>query len=172
MANDSKETAEQAAEKTVFFFLSEYIPGVSTNYELLKNSTDEPLKISLADLQAEILVFGLHCLDRAVFSRFGEEYRKAFMDRAFAIARLALASVAPDDHQTSFLAHIDKFYNGRQREYAALNLPTDQNVKGTLFWEFGRRVCEDAGVYNPVAVMDMVYEGASLFRMMRKTVSI
>lgn len=172
MGNNSNETAEQAAEKTVFFFLSEYIPGVSINYELLKNSTDELLKISLADLQAEILVFGLHCLDRAVFSRFGEEYRKEFMDRAFAIARLVLASAAPDTHQTSFLAHIDKFYNGRQREYAALNLPMDENVKGTLFWEFGKRVCEDAGVYNPVAVMEMVDEGASLFKMMCKVVSL
>ncbi len=65
MGNNSNETAEQAAEKTVFFFLGEF--SLASLLRLLNNITDELLKISLADLQAEILVFGLHCLDRAVF---------------------------------------------------------------------------------------------------------
>jgi hypothetical protein len=164
------ESPEHAAERIVFLFMTEFLPGTTAEYEMLKNSTTEPPKMSLADVQAEILVFGLHCLDRAVFVRFGADYRTAFMNKAFSMARIALSAAVPEEDRDSLGQRIDKFYNARQREYCSLDLPTDENVRGTLFGEFAKRLCDDAGAYNPIALLAMTDEGVALFKMMHKTV--
>jgi len=93
------------------------------------------------------------------------------MDKAYFVARTGLAAGVPDHLRDSYLERLDKRYNGRQCEYGAWKSTMGEPLKGTLFWEYGKRLCLDAGVYNPAVVVVMANNAASLFEMMHKLVA-
>lgn len=161
---------EQAGPRIIATFFVEFIPSVSNEYELLEKASGGPLKISLPELQMEVLIFGLHCLDRAVFAHCGAEYRDAFMDHAFGTACEAFATALPDHAREQFLGYFDELCQTRQREYGKMKLFPVDNVafKDVLSWEFGKRICIDAGVENPVALKAMFDEAIAIFKMMNK----
>src|SRR5208337_5000278 len=161
---------EKAAPQVVAAFFIEFLPGVKNDYELLQKASESPLKLGLPDLQMETLIFGLHCLDRAVFARCGAAYRATFMDSAFATASGAFAAVLPDRIRDHFLDHFKTRCHTRQLEYGEMKLlPGDgEGLKGVLSYEFGKRVCFDAGVYDPEVVMEMVEGAHGIFMMMMK----
>jgi hypothetical protein len=167
MSSTPKDAPEVGAHKVIAAFFAEFLPGAKNEYGLLQESTSEPLRISLVDFQVEVLLLGLHCLDRDVMAEFGADYRNAFMDSAVTLAADALASVIPEDARDAFLERFEILYNARQREYGAMRLPVgDNSPKGTLFWEFAKRICLDAGAYSPVALAVMIEEAVSIFGMM------
>ena len=161
---------EQAAPPVIAAFFTEYIPGVQNDYELLEKASEGPLKIGLPDLQMETLIFGLHCLDRAVFAQYGAAYRAAFMDSALTTASEAFAAVLPDRLRDHFLDHFENRYNTRQLEYGKLKLlpNSGQGLKGVLSYEHGKRICFDAGVSDPEVVAVMVEGANSILAMMMK----
>lgn len=161
---------EQAAPPIVAAFFTEFIPNVKNDYELLEKACESPLKISLPDLQMETLIFGLHCLDRAVFAHYGTEYRDSFMDHAFATACEAFAAVIPDHDRDHFLEWFKEHCHTRQREYAAMKLlpGSEEGPKGVLSYEYGKRICLDAGVYAPEVFVVMVQGANDIFMMMNR----
>ena len=161
---------EQAAPPIVTAFFTEFIPNVKNEYELLEEASDSPLKISLFDLQMETLIFGLHCLDRAVFAHRDATYRTIFMDTAFATACGAFAAALPDHARGQFLESFKDHWHTRQREYGAMKLfPSDDGAfKNVLGWEYARRICLDAGVENPRAFATLTEEATTIFMMMNR----
>jgi hypothetical protein len=168
---------EQAGPRIVALFFTEHIPSIKNWYVYLEESSQDPLKISLSEFQMEVLIFGLHCLDRVVLAHWGAEYRAAFMDHALdfvyeryaedaaafaASAEAHLTAGLPEQLLESFSGHCQT----RHREYSAMKLfpPDGGALKGVLTWEFSKLICINAGVYNPaaVAVMDEAARGIFL----------
>lgn len=159
---------EKAAPPVIAALFTEFIPNVKNDYELLERASESSLKISMPDLQMETLIFGLHCLDRAVLAHHGAAYRASFMDCALDTACEAFASVLPSHVKGHFVECFKEHYNIRQREYGGMKLLAgDERVlKGVLAFEYAKRICFDAGVHNP-AVHLVIQEGAnSIFIMM------
>jgi hypothetical protein len=165
-----KSPPEEAGPRIIANFITEYLSGVKNDYELLQKACDGPPKISLPDLQLETLVFGLHCLDRAVLAHWGPEYRAVFMDHAFAFACDSFAAVLPEHAREHFLKYFDELCQTRQREYGEMKLfpGNDGAFKGVLAWEFGKRICFDADAYESIVLMEMVNGARSIFMMMNK----
>jgi hypothetical protein len=160
---------EKAALRVVALFLTEYIPGVKNEYALMETACGGgPLKISLPDLQVETFIFALHCLDRAVFARWGPKYRSAFMDCAFGIACEWVAATLPAHTRELLLSRFEELCAFRHIEYSGMRvlMGDDEGPKGFLPYEFGKRICFDAGVYDPEVVSVMVESATSIFVMM------
>jgi hypothetical protein len=154
----------------IAIFFAEYLPGVEKEFELLVRAGEGPLRISLFDLQMETLIFGLHCLDRAILAQFGDEYRTAFMDQAFGFACDAFASALPADLAGDFVERFDKHCRERHQEYSAMKLLPAEGAgpKGVLCWEFAKRVCLSAGVEEPFAFKVMLEDANDIFTMMNR----
>ena len=131
---------------------------------------DEPLKISLPDLQMETLIFALHCLDRAIFAFWGAEYRAAFMECAFGTACELLCSILPEHKREQFAESFERQCATRQREYAAMMplVGKDDESGNVLAYEFGEKMCFSAGVQNVDVVATMISGAQSIFIMMMK----
>ncbi len=170
MSERPKEPPEQSAPRIVGMFFVEFLPQVKNEYELLEKASDEPLAMSLPDLQIETLIFGLHCLDRAVLAHWGGEYRNVFMDHAFGAACDDFAVALEDDLREPFVELFSKQCRARQQEYGEMRiLPgEDGAMKGVLDWEFAKRICFGAGVEIPEVLMVFVEEAAAIFLMMNK----
>ena len=161
---------EKAALNVVAFFLSEYIPGVKNEYAMMEKASDGPLKISLPDLQMEVLIFALHCVDRAVIAFWGAEYRAAFMDCAFGAACHLMCEALPEQVREQFAGCFERHCATRQREYAAMTplVGADGESGNVLAYEFGEKICFDAGVQNVDAIAAMISGAQSIFIMMMK----
>ena len=170
MTTLTREPPEESAPRIVATFFVEYLPGVRSEYELLEKAADEPLKISLADLQMETLIFALHCLDRAVFAHCGARYRAAFMDHAFDTAYYGFAQVLAEDLREPFLTLFERDCQSRQREYGAMKLlpGDDGSLKDVLCWEYAKRICLTAGVREPLALKAMLGGANGMREMMDK----
>lgn len=170
MPERPKEPPEQSAPRIVGMFFAEFLPQVKNEYELLEKARDEPLAMSLPDLQIETLIFGLHCLDRAVFAHWGEEYRDAFMDHAFGAACDAFVDALEDDLREPFLELFSKRCHARHEEYGEMKISPGEDgaLRGVLGWEFAKRICFGAGVEIPEVLMVFVEEAAAIFSMMNK----
>ena len=142
---------EKAAPQVVAAFFTEFVAKANKEYALLEEHSDGPPKTSLFDFQMEALIYGLHCLDRAVFACWGAEYRAAFMNCAFSFACEMFSDVLPDSERGRFLDGFKKDCDIRQTEYGTMKpLPgEDGAMKNVLAYEFAKRICIGAGVYNP-----------------------
>jgi hypothetical protein len=170
MTQAPKESPTEAAPRIVGMFLAEWIPGVQKEFELLVMAGEGPLKISLFDLQMETLIFGLHCLDRAIFAQFGDEYRTVFMDQAFGFACDAFSSALPANLGADFVERFDKHCRERHKEYGAMKLLPAEGAgpNGGLCWEFAKRICLLAGVEEPLAFKVMLENAYAILGMMMK----
>jgi hypothetical protein len=160
---------QESSKRIVAAIFTEYFPSVEKDFEQLRTGSTEPLRISLPDFQIEILILALHCLDRAAFAYYGAEYRSAFMDSGVSFAAEAMCEGIPEERRTEFVASFRTHYNQRQAAYGALVFPTTDDLKGTLFWEFGKRICEQTGVHNPVSIFEMAYAASGMFEVLAET---
>ena len=94
---------------------------------------------------AEALVFALHLTDRIALTRLGNEKRAAFMDKLLpAVQRKVGATFAPE---------LPSLYNQRTLFYQSCRMPSgkkNSNLKGTLFWEFGKLMASPCHYPDPV----------------------
>ena len=107
-------------------------------------SNNEAMAASLA---IELLVFALHLTDRITFIRLGSRKRSAFMNVLLPRVRSDLSP--PLDSQ------LEQIYNTRNRFYGGFQklLPEkDENLKGTLFWEFGKAMGSVYTNNNPARI--------------------
>ena len=164
MPKHPKLPPKDGARKVIVAFFTEFIPSVETEFNLLQKAVKERLRLSLFDLQGEALVFGLHCLDMDVMAQFGTQYQEAFMDVAVPFTAGVLASEYPKDRD-EVLKRFEALYNTRQHEYAAMQRSLGDNPrKGTLLWEYSKRICLKAGVHDPPALEAMIDEGDEILR--------
>ncbi len=168
---EMKTSPEQAGPRIAAALFAEYLDS-KAQYELLEKACDGPPKITFLDLKIEELIFTLHCLDRAVFSHRGTEYRKVFMNHALAFTEKAFADVLSENLRKDFLDHVRERYNLRQGEYAAMPLvpAKDGTAKGTLFWEYAKRICLDAGAEHPIVLKAILDEAMTTFQAMNQIV--
>src|SRR6266446_10247166 len=92
---------------------------------------DENQKL-LAPLTCELLIFGLHLTDRIAFGRLGASNRSDFMN--------ALLPAIQQELQPPVSSQLEHLYNTRNTLYGGfrkLYPDKKENLKGTLFWEFG-----------------------------------
>jgi hypothetical protein len=163
----SKPTAPgKVAPRVVAAFFSEFVCKADKEFGIL----GEHSNTSLFDFQMEMLIFGLHCLDRAVFAYWGHEYRAAFMNCAFSFACEMFSDVLPESQREIFLEGFKKRCDTRQTEYGAMKaLPgEDGAMKNVLAYEFTKRVCVDAGVNNPAVQLALIEWANGISTMMLK----
>jgi hypothetical protein len=113
---------------------------------------------------AELLVFALHLTDRIALTRLGNEKRAAFMD-----AFLPAVQRRVDGTLASALPGL---YNQRTLFYQSCKMPvggSNENLKGTLFWEFGKLMASPCHYpdpvfanWNPIAMMQVSLWGMDL----------
>jgi hypothetical protein len=109
----------------------------------------------LAPLTCEILIFGLHLTDRIAFARLGAGSRSGFMN--------ALLRFIQRELQPPVAVQLEHLYNTRNTFYGGfpkLYSEDKGNLKGTLFWEFGKAMGSVYANSNPMAIME-----ASMFGM-------
>ena len=112
-------------------------------------------KSLLPEIAIEEIVFGLHLTDRLVFVHCGADQRAQFMDALLPAIKKLL--------EPSLDASLADFYSTRQQFYASLRFPkSTQDLKGTLFWEFGKALAAIYANSNPVAVTMTSNFGAGL----------
>jgi hypothetical protein len=169
-AESKPATPERAAPRVVAAFVAEFVAKADKRYSLLEEHSDGAPKTSLFDFQMEELIYGLHCLDRAVFAHWGAEYRAAFMNCAFTFACEMFSGVLPDLDRGRFLDGFKKHYDTRQAEYGAMKvLPgEDGAMKNVLAYEYTNRLCVDAGVYNPPVQVVLMEWANGILPMMLK----
>jgi hypothetical protein len=94
---------------------------------------------------AELLVFALHLSDRIALTRLGKQERATFMDTFLpAVQRRVRSALSP--------ALLD-LYNQRTLFYQSCRMPSGErnaNLKGTLFWEFGKLMASPCHYPDPV----------------------
>ena len=164
----TKTPPEEAGTRVVANFCVEFLPGVESDYELLRAACNSEPKISYADLQVEVLVYGLHCLDRVVFSHHGADYRNSFMDSALrALEKVSFAAAARGREGDWPLERLRSYYNERQREYGAMVLLPEKGAspKGTLFWEYAKRICLNSNAAPPIMTY-LLDQASTIFEMM------
>jgi hypothetical protein len=113
-------------------------------FEALVGSNPQTAEVT-ARGSAEVVVFALHLSDRIALTRLGNEKRAKFMDAFLpGVQRrvdAALAQALPD------------LYNQRTLFYQSCQMPSGEknaNLKGTLFWEFGKLMASPCHYPDPV----------------------
>jgi hypothetical protein len=121
----------------------------------------------IAPLTIELLVFGLHLCDRITFDHLGERGRSTFMD--------ALLPRVREELEPPFDSKLQDSYNTRNAFYGSfrrLAPDNNRNLKGTLFWEFGKAMSSVYADDNPVAVIEASMEGMSFMRTINQVLAI
>ena len=90
------------------------------------------------------------------------------MDAALDFASDAFAAVLPAQDRERFLQRFEETYRMRQLQYANLTpiVSEDGDSKNVLAYDFGERICFDAGVRNVDVIAVMIHEATSIFAMM------
>jgi hypothetical protein len=161
---------EKAAPQVIAAFFTEFVAQADKEYALIEEHSDGPPQTSLFDFQMETLIYGLHCLDRAVFAYWGSEYRDAFMNCAFSFACKMFSDVLPDSEHDRFLDEFKKHCDIRQTEYGTMKpLPSEDGaMKNVLAYEYSKRICIEAGVYNPPVQLVLMEWATDVSAMMLK----
>lgn len=115
---------------------------------LVSEESTESNNELIAPLSLEMFMFGLHLTDRIAFDRLGPTNRTLFMNAL--LERVQNKLKPPLDSQ------LHSFYNLRIVFYARfpkLFADKDDNLKDTLFWEFGKALSAIYAFNNPVAIV-------------------
>jgi len=113
----------------------------------------------LAQLTSELLIFGLHLTDRIAFGRLGASNRSGFMN--------ALLPAVQRELQPPVSSQLEQLYNIRNTFYGSfckLYPDKKENLKGTLFWEFGKALGSVYANSNPGAIMEVSIFGMTFMR--------
>jgi hypothetical protein len=108
----------------------------------------------IAPLTIELLVFALHLTDRITFARLGPSKRAKFMN--------ALLPGVQRELKPPLDSQLQRLYNTRNTFYGGFpKLFPDKkdNLKGTLFWEFGKAMGSVYAENNPVAIAQTAMDG-------------
>lgn len=100
-------------------------------------------------------MFGLHLTDRIAFGRLGASNTAGFMD--------ALLPAIQSELQPTVSSQLEDLYNTRNTFYGGfrkLYPDENENLKGTLFWEFGKALGSVYANSNPARIT-----GVSMFGM-------
>jgi hypothetical protein len=109
----------------------------------------------IAPLTSELLKFGLHLTDRIAFGRLGASNTAEFMD--------VLLPAIQSELQPTVSSQLEDLYNTRNTFYGGfrkLYPDENENLKGTLFWEFGKALGSVYASSNPARIT-----GVSMFGM-------
>lgn len=113
----------------------------------------------IAPLTAELIIFGLHLTDRIAFGRLGASDRAKFMD--------ALLPAIQSKLQPSVSSRLEDLYNTRNNfygEFHKLYPSENENLKGTLFWEFGKALGSVYANSNPVRITETSMFGMTFMK--------
>jgi hypothetical protein len=113
----------------------------------------------LAPLSSELLIFGLHLTDRIAFGRLGASDRSGFMN--------ALLPAIQRGLKPPLSSQLEHLYNTRNTFYGGFRklYPDEkENLKGTLFWEFGKALGSVYANSNPLAIMEVSMFGMTFMR--------
>jgi hypothetical protein len=94
---------------------------------------------------AEMMAFALHLTDRIALARLGNEKRGAFMDAFFPAVQSRV--------DATLATALPSLYNTRLLFYQSCKMPSGEpnaNLKGTLFWEFGKLMASPCHYPDPV----------------------
>ncbi len=117
-------------------------------------SSDEQFHIDknrLGSIFFELIFFYIHLTDRFAYQYIGHEGRVEFLDTFL----IKLTQNLAEQHKingaqiddTTFLSSFNEAYIQRQKEYGDYKLDAEkgEGLKGTLFWEFDKRVAKILG---------------------------
>lgn len=139
--------------------------GADTAKDLFEDLPDPTSPAQVEKAAIEGMVFFLHLLDRTAFERFGPFKRRVFMDAI--LEGLSETSPPVGLQRNTFL----DLWNERQKEYSAFPKLYPENAeswKGTLCWEFAKRMDVEYGSGNPARITLMASGGLSVIEMFRK----
>ncbi|MCY3024461.1 MAG: hypothetical protein NTW87_36260 [Planctomycetota bacterium] len=118
----------------------------------------------LAPIKCELLIFGLHLTDRIAFARLGAGSTSGFMN--------ALLPLIQQELEPAIGAQLEHLYNMRNTFYGGfckLYPDKEEDLKGTLFWEFGKAMGSVYADSNPVAIMQTSMFGMTFMEAMIET---
>ncbi len=112
---------------------------------LFGNRSIDPAKKS--EILIELAAYCFHLWDRRLFMFLGPEKRVGFLN---ILMMRFLEDYHGDAEIGEFASSFMELSDARQREYAKFRIPRDGNdLKGTLFWEFGKKMNATAQNWNP-----------------------
>jgi hypothetical protein len=173
----SRDELEAIAHEISPVLVRELLPQAREYYSELGARNGKAItQPGMWEVQLEDLFYSLNLLDRAVLDRLGAINRAVFMDAVFANVCESLRSThIPEAPEPQFRSWFKEELNARQQEYGAWRLPRGEELKGTIFWEFGKKMTHSLlGIYNPVEVFMLSHRAAEslkmLFELVDKTV--
>ncbi len=139
--------------------------AVETGKNLFEVLPEPRPPIQEAEASLEAMVFFLHLLDRAAFERLGPFKRRVFMD---AILEGMSKTSRPAGLRSDAFRDL---WNEKQNEYAAFQklYPEDgEPWKGTLCWEFAKRLGMEYGNSNPARITLIASGAISMIALLRE----
>ena len=139
-----------------------FVDAVSEAARLLAQQTEQELQRSrswIGEPRAEVLweslLFVLHLTDRVAFARMGAVARDGFVQGVLTIFAGRIGEeVFRDEYAKS---------QARWSVYGQLAPTRAASPKGTLFWEFGKSICQQFNEINPAVAMMVSMRAAGIF---------
>jgi len=119
----------------------------------------------LAPLTCELLIFALHLTDRIAFARLGTRSRSGFMDALLTAVQRRLRPPIAEDLEQLYNTR-NAFYGGFRNLYPEKN----ENLKGTLFWEFGKALGSVYADGNPGAITEISTFGMTFMQIIQEAI--
>jgi hypothetical protein len=122
------------------------------------------------ELQLEDIFLCMHLLDRLAFAKLNKNGRAIFVNvivETIADELFWLCPTYPDFDD--FRVWFGSSFNLRTMEYnkfARLFAEEDEQLNGTLLWEFGKRMCSVLSDYNPATTISITVHGTHLLKLM------
>jgi len=142
--------------------------GMETAKYLFKDLPEPPSPAQVEEVVLEGMLFFLHLLDRTAFERFGPLRRPVFIDAV--LEGISATSPPLGLERNDF----QDLWNARQEEYSAFAklYPKDaESLKGTLCWEFAKRMGFEYGNPNPAKITLIACGSLSMIEMLRNVLS-
>jgi len=142
-----------------WFQLEEQIPEMPEGLEITEFS----------EYFFEELGFGVNCVDRILNATIGAQRKGNYLEELVDALQLELTK------RSKQFGFKGLFFRDlvvrRQAFYATLQFPeANQNLKGTLFWEYGKQTSLRCAVCNPIAVTEVAVRGMFVFKCLTKII--
>jgi hypothetical protein len=151
------------------------LPAISRKFygqQLFREKRDFD-EAKMWDLQLEDIFLTMHLLDRFAFPKFTPHARAVFVNALVETLAEALWLLCPTGADAqNFRMWFGSSFNLRTKEYGKCRkfyAEKDEQLGGTLFWEFGTKMSSILSDYNPATTISIVLHGSELFRIMLET---